>query len=459
MTYASSAASRTTAAVVVAGLVSLGAATRARAENTNTNLLRAAAPASGYFAVEQPETIERGAVHVGATVDAGRRLLVVRDPMTDAIVPGGEVVAARLALHLAASLGVTDRLELTAALSLALQRGDETLNRPALRGTALGDLRLGGKLRLWQRRGFSVAGSAEISLPTSSPDAMFGDRTISLTPAVLAGARAGRVEVGAELGYRIRGESQFEDLAVNDEIVAGVAARYRLVGPIWAQAELDVAVGVQGKRNAQDRPTEALAGLRGRIDSRWLAHVGIGVGLGPGYGAPALRGLVMIGYAPAPAPARPERVAWTPAETPDERVDADPAPPPPANDAPEVRVIGDRIVLPAAVLFALDSADLHPEGRRVLGAVAQVWENHPEWAEMTVEGHADARGRADGNQRLSEQRAQQVRAALIELGIAPDRLHAVGFGASRPVTSGTSEAEHARNRRVELVITRRRVED
>lgn len=451
------------AASWVAGLACATAASLAGAD-TNTNFAPVTAPASGYFGVESPETIESGALHVATTFDAGRRLLVVRDPMSDAIVAGGEIVAERLALHLAASVGVTERFELTGVLSSAIQRGDEAVDRPAVRSAAIGDLRLRGKLRLWQHGGLAIAGALEVSLPTSSSDAMFGDRTLVLTPRLVAGAHGERVEFAVEAGYRLRGANQFRDLSVDDEVVAGFAARYRIATRVWAQAELDAALGVQGHGNAAERPVEALAGLRVRIDDHWLAQAGMGVGIGRGYGAPELRGLVMIGYAPQPLQAGPEQVAWMPPETADEKAEVDvPAllPPEPerVDNEQSFHVVGDRIVLQASVLFELDSADIQESGRRVLGALVQVWSQHPDWAEITVEGHADLRGLAAANQRLSERRAQRVREVLIELGVAPDRLRAVGYGDSRPMTRGTSEADHARNRRVELVITRRQVED
>lgn len=457
---------------VIAALIWLAGATtlasRQASAEPNTNLARAASPASGYFGVEQPEPIARGAFHAGATFDAGRRLLVIRDPMTDEIVPGGELVASRLALHLAASLGVTERLELSGALSLAVQRGERAvdrpavrgtaLGRPAVRGTALGDVRLRAKLQLWRHRGLAVAGAVAVSLPTASSDAMFGDPSASLTPAVIAGFTAGRVELAAEAGYRVRGTSQFRDLSTGDELVGGLAARYRLAPRVWAQAELDGALGVSGRGSPGERPVEAIAGMRVRVDEHWLAQAGVGLGLGHGYGAPELRGLMMIGYAPAALPPA-ARVAWKPDETGDSVIDEIILDPPQApSSEPAYRIIGDRIVLAASVLFELDRAEVQPGGRSVLAAIVNDWHQHPEWAEITVEGHADIRGHAGANQRLSEQRAEGVRGVLIELGIAPERLRAVGYGATRPIASGINEDAHARNRRVELVITRRRIE-
>jgi outer membrane protein OmpA-like peptidoglycan-associated protein len=72
---------------------------------------------------------------------------------------------------------------------------------------------------------------------------------------------------------------------------------------------------------------------------------------------------------------------------------------------------------------------------------------------MEAEGHADAVGTDDYNQRLSERRAQSVTAFLVEEGIRPESITAMGFGESRPVaTNGTVEGRQ-QNRRVELVVS------
>jgi outer membrane protein OmpA-like peptidoglycan-associated protein len=47
-----------------------------------------------------------------------------------------------------------------------------------------------------------------------------------------------------------------------------------------------------------------------------------------------------------------------------------------------------------------------------------------------------------------------VRAALIQRGVSPSRLSAVGFGASRPVGDNATEEGRALNRRIEIYIER-----
>jgi OOP family OmpA-OmpF porin len=67
---------------------------------------------------------------------------------------------------------------------------------------------------------------------------------------------------------------------------------------------------------------------------------------------------------------------------------------------------------------------------------------------VRIEGHADIRGDAAFNQALSERRAANVRAALIKLGMNPEIVTAEGFGATRLLTTGTTEEDHRANRRV-----------
>jgi OOP family OmpA-OmpF porin len=52
---------------------------------------------------------------------------------------------------------------------------------------------------------------------------------------------------------------------------------------------------------------------------------------------------------------------------------------------------------------------------------------------------------------LSQERADRVKSYLISKGIQASRLNSKGFGPNKPLTTGNSEAEKAKNRRVELI--------
>ncbi len=102
------------------------------------------------------------------------------------------------------------------------------------------------------------------------------------------------------------------------------------------------------------------------------------------------------------------------------------------------------------VTFELDSADLTEAARQNLAVFAQMMQDRRlKIATFVVEGHTDARGTDDYNDDLSRQRASAVTDYLIELGVEPERLTAIGFGKTRPRMDDELDPE---NRRVEMRI-------
>jgi OOP family OmpA-OmpF porin len=104
--------------------------------------------------------------------------------------------------------------------------------------------------------------------------------------------------------------------------------------------------------------------------------------------------------------------------------------------------------------FQSGKSALAPESQGTVADLARILQAFPS-AEIRLEGHTDDVGEADQNQRLSLERAETVKAALIAAGIAPRRLDALGFGQGRPVAPNDSEDGRAKNRRTELVVTRK----
>lgn len=124
-----------------------------------------------------------------------------------------------------------------------------------------------------------------------------------------------------------------------------------------------------------------------------------------------------------------------------------PAPPPPPPPAAPVK---KKIVL-RGVNFDFDRYDIRPDAVPILEEAAKTLKAESDLT-VSVNGYTDAIGSAEYNQRLSERRANAVRAYLEKLGVAGSRLTARGFGKSNPVASNDTAEGRAQNRRVELVV-------
>lgn len=102
------------------------------------------------------------------------------------------------------------------------------------------------------------------------------------------------------------------------------------------------------------------------------------------------------------------------------------------------------------ILFDTGKATIQPSSKTCLDEVAKLLKKNAAW-KMTIEGHTDNIGAKETNMKLSQQRAEAVRAWLVAHGIDGGRLLARGLGDSKPVSDNTSEDGRAKNRRVALV--------
>ena len=131
----------------------------------------------------------------------------------------------------------------------------------------------------------------------------------------------------------------------------------------------------------------------------------------------------------------------------------------------DIRIVGDRFVFQAEVLFAAGSAELEPAGRaqiaRVADALREITGKIPPeitWV-LQVDGHTDRRpiitAQFPSNWELSTARAISVVKFLMSQGIPSERLSAAGFAEFQPIDARDDEIGWRRNRRIELKLTNR----
>lgn len=105
------------------------------------------------------------------------------------------------------------------------------------------------------------------------------------------------------------------------------------------------------------------------------------------------------------------------------------------------------------VLFDTGKAHLKSGSRRNLEQLASALKNAG-GRKVVIDGHTDSKGSDDLNQQLSEDRAEAVKNALIELGVDAGQIKTVGYGERYPVASNNTASGRQMNRRVEIIISR-----
>lgn len=123
-----------------------------------------------------------------------------------------------------------------------------------------------------------------------------------------------------------------------------------------------------------------------------------------------------------------------------------------SNDIGVIRQ-GDALIvrMPQDILFPVDSAVVNPGLRADLFTLADSLNRYPDTT-VAVVGHTDNTGSAAYNQDLSERRADAVRAVLINAGVSPARIRAIGAGENQPIATNQTADGRALNRRVDITI-------
>ena len=203
---------------------------------------------------------------------------------------------------------------------------------------------------------------------------------------------------------------------------AGVGFQYKFTPTFGMQADV--------------RETDSFYRHRDTVDGmKNAANTYVNVGLTWAFGGPP---------APPPVP-----VAETTRSVETTTVTTPPPPPPPAP-------VMKKYTLSASELFAFNSAKLGPNQPK-LDEVASTMQANSDIASVTIVGYTDRIGSQAYNQKLSEQRANSVKAYLEGKGVAANRLTAVGKGEADPVVECKDEKKRPAlikclepNRRVEI---------
>ncbi|MBL8950951.1 MAG: OmpA family protein [Myxococcaceae bacterium] len=126
----------------------------------------------------------------------------------------------------------------------------------------------------------------------------------------------------------------------------------------------------------------------------------------------------------------------------------------PVKEKQLVIIESERIKMLEVIQFSTGKKIL-PASNKLLMQVASVLKAQRRIKLVQIEGHTDNVGKPEKNLKLSQERADLVKAFLVKQGIDPARLKAVGFGQEKPIESNSTAKGREANRRVELNIIER----
>ena len=112
---------------------------------------------------------------------------------------------------------------------------------------------------------------------------------------------------------------------------------------------------------------------------------------------------------------------------------------------------GINVTFESGVLFGVDESNLNADALVKIKNLATIFAKYPQ-SYILIEGHTDASGSSDHNMALSERRASSVAAYLATQNVASNRIKTAWYGENQPKVPNDTEANKAKNRRVEFAI-------
>lgn len=194
---------------------------------------------------------------------------------------------------------------------------------------------------------------------------------------------------------------------------------------LGAQLFLNDRFGLQADVRRQWSKSDAKAPASNLDSSGTISNTVFNIGGIFRFGAPPPPPTVAENVSPAPAPVV--------AEKPVERLQ----PPVPEAAAVNCKPRFETVTLSVEKLFAFDKFEMQSGAKPLLDDVVAQLKAYPDFELVMITGHTDRIGPARYNQRLSEQRANQVKEYLISSGIAANRLKSIGMGETDPKVTCT----------------------
>jgi outer membrane protein OmpA-like peptidoglycan-associated protein len=123
-----------------------------------------------------------------------------------------------------------------------------------------------------------------------------------------------------------------------------------------------------------------------------------------------------------------------------------------AGKLAEGKFLYSMVLSDDSVKFPVDGSKLSPEAQSRLMDFVEKLKTDNRNVYVEIQGHTDATGPEDLNQRLGEERAEAVRLFMNQQGVALNRMATISYGAKAPVADNKTRAGRAQNRRVVVIV-------
>ncbi len=393
---------------------------------------------AGYFSIYSSATAPAGRYHVAAWYDYAHEVSEIAEQ---------EVVGDVHTLDVVASYSLLDWL----AIGIDLPVSKVASDLPQVEeGFGIDDIRLVGRagFRVDPSGRFGLALVPFVDLPTGNDERLTSTEDTTFGFIGVFDFTLDRLRTSLNLGYKVNPGSESDP----DEILFGLGLGYTVFQrpsepgqplQLFRPDRVEIVGEVFGSTSRSDpfdrqfvTPLEGLVGARLSCERGFFFQAGVGKSATESVNGASLRVVSTIGYALPTPPAAPSAAA----------------PPPPPSPA-QVVMTDEQIVPLERIHFETAKATIRPRSYAMLDQVVRVMRDRPA-IRVRIEGHTDSVGGESANETLSQRRAESVRVYLVDHGVAPERLDAIGYGETRPMASNATREGRAQNRRTEFHIVR-----
>ncbi len=457
-----------------------------------------------FITVQSARTLDKGQLHLGLFVDAGWATLpeILETTETQNKRDGFDDMV--ISAHAQIGIGILDNWDLGVTVPLVLNTQNDDPDTVLFKTTGTSQARVETKFRFFgdSFNGLALVLGASMNLIEANPYHGVEDNTINYMAQLAGNKRFGALDVGLNVGYRMRDPGTPEDVFVeadqNDprfvegSAANGVTTGTKPINPLESNIMYGLGFGysvsksmkvilegygsyaldeVENFTGRSQSPVEAALGLRFRPKRNIYLYAGIASEIIHGVGTADYRVFAGARYTPqlwgsgakadlqeqtteVEAPSIVEDIEEPILEEPiiEEPIIQEPIV---EQDyvAPTADEVPTQTIVAKSIHFKTGShTQVLRSSRQEVANVGNILKQSG-FNRLKIDGHTDSVGSASSNQSLSERRAEMIKGFLVrKYGFDANSIFTEGFGETKPISSNDNAAGRKNNRRVEFKI-------